>query len=170
MGDGDHRALVVPQMAFQPGHGLGVQMVGRLVEQQDVRLLQQQTAQGHPPPLAAGEDRDLGLAGGATQGIHGQLQAAVQIPRAQMVQAFLDFALTLDQGVHLVVSQLFAKAHVDLIELGQGIHHLLHALFHHLAHALALVQGRLLLQIAHGEAGAEDGLADVVGLHPGHDA
>ncbi len=44
VGHGDDRALVVAQVAFQPGHRLGVEVVGRLVQQQDVRLFQQQAA------------------------------------------------------------------------------------------------------------------------------
>ena len=42
-------------MLLQPGDGLGVQVVGRFVQKQDVRLLQEQPAEGHPPPFAAGE-------------------------------------------------------------------------------------------------------------------
>ena len=41
--------MIVPfvflQMLFEPRDGLGVEMVGRLIEQQNVRLLQQQTAE-----------------------------------------------------------------------------------------------------------------------------
>ena len=42
--NGNHRALVLLQMGFQPLDRLGIQMVGRLVQKQDVRLLQQQSA------------------------------------------------------------------------------------------------------------------------------
>jgi len=36
---GDHGALILLEVALQPEHGFGVQMVGGLVQQQDVRLL-----------------------------------------------------------------------------------------------------------------------------------
>ncbi len=54
MGDRDDRAGIILQMMFEPGHRFGVEMVGRLVEQQNVGLLQQQAAQGHTAALAAG--------------------------------------------------------------------------------------------------------------------
>jgi hypothetical protein len=52
---GDDGALVFLQVVLQPRHGLGVEVVGGLVEQQDVGLLQQQPAERHAAPLAAGE-------------------------------------------------------------------------------------------------------------------
>jgi len=38
---------------LQPGHAFGVQVVGGLVEQQQIRPLQQHLAQGHAPAFAA---------------------------------------------------------------------------------------------------------------------
>src|SRR5262245_23345706 len=54
MGDDQDRAWVVAQVGLEPADRLGIAMVGGLVEQQQVRLLEQQTAERHPPPLAAG--------------------------------------------------------------------------------------------------------------------
>ena len=53
VGDHDHGAGIVAQMVLEPGHALRVEMVGRLVEQEDVWLGQQQTAKRHAPLLAA---------------------------------------------------------------------------------------------------------------------
>ena len=53
VGDDQDRAGIVAQMAFEPVDGLGVEMVGRLVEQQQFRLLQQQFAQRDAALLAA---------------------------------------------------------------------------------------------------------------------
>ena len=52
--DGQHRAGVGAQELLQPQHRLGVQVVGGLVEQQQVGRLQQQLAQRHATALAAG--------------------------------------------------------------------------------------------------------------------
>ena len=41
VGDDQDRARIVAQVAFQPVHRLGVEVVGRLVEQQQLGLLQQ---------------------------------------------------------------------------------------------------------------------------------
>ena len=71
MGDGDDRALVLLQVLLQPVDGLGVQVVGRLVEQQHVGLLQQQAAQRHAAALAARQILDRPVARRAVQGGHG---------------------------------------------------------------------------------------------------
>ena len=55
MGHGDDRALVLAQVMLQPGHGLGVEVVGGLVEQQDVRFGEQQAGERDAPAFAAGE-------------------------------------------------------------------------------------------------------------------
>ena len=44
MGDGDDRPRVLVEEALQPLHRLGVEVVGRLVEQQQVGVLEQQPA------------------------------------------------------------------------------------------------------------------------------
>src|SRR5262249_17244842 len=45
MRDGDDRARVLGQVPLEPRDGLGVQMVRRLVEEQEVRLLEENSAE-----------------------------------------------------------------------------------------------------------------------------
>ena len=45
MGHGDDGAFVILEVALQPRDRAGIEVVGRLIEQQQVRLLQQQPAQ-----------------------------------------------------------------------------------------------------------------------------
>ena len=58
MGDRDDAALVVVQEAFEPGDRLGVEMVGRLVEQEQVGRREQQATECDATLLATGEVRD----------------------------------------------------------------------------------------------------------------
>ena len=58
VGDDEDRALVVDQVLLQPGDGLGVEVVGRLVEQQHVGRLEQQLAERDAALLAARERVD----------------------------------------------------------------------------------------------------------------
>ena len=67
MGDDDHRAGILPQGLLQPLHRLGVEVVGGLVQQQQVGLFQQGHAQGHAAPLAAGKLPDGVSSGGSTR-------------------------------------------------------------------------------------------------------
>ena len=52
VGHGDDRAGVLLQVPLQPGHRLGVEVVGGLVQQQQIGRGEQEPAQGHPPALA----------------------------------------------------------------------------------------------------------------------
>ncbi len=55
VGHGDHRAGVLAQVRLQPGHGLVVQVVGGLVQQQQFRGGGQRGGQRQPGPLATGQ-------------------------------------------------------------------------------------------------------------------
>ncbi len=55
MGDGEHRAPEAGHIVLQPLHRMEIQVVGGLVQQQDVGVLQNQPAQVDPGLLPAGE-------------------------------------------------------------------------------------------------------------------
>ena len=55
MGNGQDGSLELVQIFLQPFHAFQVQMVGGLVQKQNLRLLQQQPGQIHPGLFAAGE-------------------------------------------------------------------------------------------------------------------
>ena len=55
MGDGQHRTLKGLDIALQPFHAAQVQMVGRLVQEQNVGFFQQQTRQIDPRLFPAGK-------------------------------------------------------------------------------------------------------------------
>ena len=80
VGDRDDRALVLGEVALEPGDGLGVEVVGRLVEQQQVGRAQQQAAQRDAAALAAGELRDVGVGGRQAQRVHRVLELRVEVP------------------------------------------------------------------------------------------
>src|SRR5262249_3411364 len=61
--DGDDAARILREVLLEPRDALGVEMVGRLVEQQEVRLLEQDLAERDAAALAAGEHRDLRIGG-----------------------------------------------------------------------------------------------------------
>ncbi len=51
--NGNHSTRILLQMLFKPVYRLRVKMVGRLVKQKNVGLLQQQSAKSHTPALAS---------------------------------------------------------------------------------------------------------------------
>jgi chloramphenicol 3-O-phosphotransferase len=67
MRHGDHRARKALQELLEPFHALRVQMVGRLVEQEQIGLGQEQAAERDPALLAAREHVHLLLPGRQAQ-------------------------------------------------------------------------------------------------------
>src|SRR5581483_9233098 len=166
--DRDDRPRILLQMFLEPLDGLGVEMVGRLVEQKNVGRLQQQAAERNAPLLTAGERRDERVARRAAQRIHRHLELRIEIPCACGVQLVLHLRLAIHQLVHVGVG--IAEGVVDLVEFLEQIDDGLHAFFDDLAHGLRQIELGLLLEHADGVAGREDGLADEVLVLPGEDA
>ncbi len=119
MGDDQDRAGIVAQMAFEPGHRLGVEMVGRLVQQQQFRLVEQQLAQRDAAALAAGEFRHIGIVGRTTQRIHRLVDLAVEIPQALGLDLVLQFG-HLVGGFFGIVHRQFVVAIEDRLLLGHA--------------------------------------------------
>ena len=152
MGHGDDCALVLLQVLLQPVDGFGIEVVGRLIEQQDVGFLQQQAAQGHTAAFTTAQVLGQLVALGAAQGIHGALQAVVQVPGIGGVDDVLQLGLTGKQFVHLLrilVVLGHAELEVDVLKLLQRVHHVLNAFLHHLLDRLGGVELRVLGQVAH---------------------
>ena len=105
-----------------------------------VRVLQQNTTQGHPAFLAAGEHAALHIRRWAAQRVHGHLQAGVQVPGINGIKLVLDNGLSVDQGLHGIVIHRLGKLLVDGIELIQQINRGLGPFLNHLAHGLFRIQ------------------------------
>ena len=58
MGHGDDRALVLLEVLLKPLDRFGVQMVRRLIQQEDIGFLDQQPAERDPALFPTGEDLD----------------------------------------------------------------------------------------------------------------
>ncbi len=164
-------AMTVPgyllEVLLEPVDALGVEVVGGLVEQQDVGLLEQQAAEGHTAALAAGEGADVLVVGRALQGVHGALELAVDVPGVGGVEFVLELGLACEQGVEVGVG--VGESLVDLVELGEQVHDGLHALAHDLDDGLLRVELGVLLEIAHGVAGREHHFALIVLVDAGYD-
>ena len=165
--DGDDGARVGGQVLLQPQHGLGVEVVGGLVQEQQVGGLEEQLAQGHAAALATGQVPHLGVRRGAAQGVHGLLELGVEVPGVRGVDLGLERAHLLHEGVEIGIGVRHGGG--DLVESVELALDLGHALLDVAEHRLVLVQGRLLQQDADAVAGAQAGLAVGGLVDPGHD-
>ena len=83
---------------LQPGYRFGIEVVGRLIEQQQVGFGQQQPAQCHAPALTTGQRRHVSVALRASERVHRHFDLAVQIPGAQRLDLVLQFGLLVVDG------------------------------------------------------------------------
>ncbi len=146
MGDRYHGAREVMEEALQPGHRVGVQVVGRFVQQQHVRCGQQQAAQGDAALLAARQVRDLGIPGRQTQCIGGDFQLAFQVMAVGCLQDRFELGLLCGQRIEVGIG--FGVGGVDGIQAGLGVLDHTNRLLDDFAHGLFRIELRLLRQVA----------------------
>ena len=88
MGDRDHgvvRAGVLPHdVVGQPGHPFDVEVVGRLVEQEQVGRGHEQRGEGHPSPLSAGQRPDEGVHAPDDRGVEPAEQADEHVAHSRV--------------------------------------------------------------------------------------
>ena len=111
MGDQHDRAGIIVQCSLQPSDAFGVQVVGRLVEQQQVGLFQQQPAEGDAPALAAGKRRDAGFGRRAAQRVQRDVDLAIQLPAIAGVDLRLQIGLFGEEIVHLLIAHRLGEFH-----------------------------------------------------------
>ncbi len=167
MGDREDSARIVLQVLLEPEHRLGVEVVRRLVEEEQVRRLEQEPAEGHAPALATGEMGDRLIGVGALQGIHRLRELALEVPAIGRIDLVLELAHLGHQAVevrigcgHLLaylveavdLRKQVAEGHLDVLE-----------------HGLVLVERRLLLEEPHRIARRQACLASRDILLASHD-
>jgi hypothetical protein len=152
---------------LEPVDALGVEVVGRLVEQQHVGLRQQEPAQRDAALLAAREIGDLRVPRRQAQRVRRDLHLHVGSGarrRDDRFQASLLRRQLVEVGVGLGVGC------VDFLELGLGAEDLAHPLLDGLAHRLLRVELGLLRQEADAQARHRRCFAFVFLVLAGHDA
>ncbi|SKZ66824.1 30S ribosomal protein S5 [Mycobacteroides abscessus subsp. abscessus] len=123
------------QELLEPQHALGVEVVGRLVEQQQVGLGQQQLAQRDAAALTTRQVGDRRIAGRTAQRVHGLVDLRVEIPGVGVVEVLLELAHLLHEFVGVVGGEQLG----DLVEAVELLLDLAHPLFDVLLDRLLLV-------------------------------
>ena len=157
--DGDDRALVVGEEALEPRDRLGVEMVRRLVEQQQIRRREQQAAERDAAALAAGERLDVAVALGHAQRVHRVIDVLVELPRVGAVDRVLHLRLLGEQRV--VVGVGLGERRRDLVEAVEQVAQRANAVLDVAAHVpLGVEPGLLLEQADASHSGASSATPD----------
>ena len=143
--DGDDGAFVLLEVLLEPLHGFGIEMVRRLVEQQDVRFLNHQPTQSHPPLLPARERIDFLIGGRTAKRIHRDLELILQLPSVGRFDLLLELRLLIEQLLHFVRRGL-ADLVADRFIFFEQRHQFFLAFFDDLFHGLVGIELRLLLE------------------------
>ena len=165
----DDRPLEVPQEMLQPIHRFRVEMVGRLIEQQHVRILQQQLAERHPPLFTPGEMLHQRIGRRQTHRIGREFHRAVQLPQIPRVDLVLHPRQLREHIFHRLGRQLFAQLHVEVVVVFEYRPRDRHPFFDALGHRRLGVQPGLLREIADVDPLHWLGGAHEVFVFTGHD-
>ena len=157
------------EVVFEPLDALGVEVVGRLVEQQDRGLLDQQAGQRDAALLAAGQVLDRPVRRRAAQRLHRDLELVVERPAVDRVDLALEFAHLLHQRVEVGIVLGIAHLGRDGVEAIDHVGDFARTVLDVLEHVLGRVELRLLRQIADRDVLARPGLALIFLVDAGHD-
>lgn len=167
VGDGEYGTVVLGQVLLKPEHALRVEVVGGLIQKQQVGLLQQQLGQGDTALLATREVGNGCVAGRGAQGIHGLFELGVEIPGVGGIDVFLERSHLGEEGIEVGVGLRHLEPDrgvpVDLgLDLGD-------TLLNVLEDGLRLVQFGLLHENADAEAGGQTGFPVGRSVETSHD-
>ena len=97
--DDDHRAVVGGEEVLEPGERLEVEVVGGLVEQQEIRTQQEEPGQRRPHAPAARElaERPVDRGGGEAEPAQDDLGLGLEPVAAEGLEAVLDLAVAVGQ-------------------------------------------------------------------------
>ena len=163
----DDRAVVLVEEALEPVDRLGVEMVRRLVEEQQIGVLEEQPGQRDAPSLAAAQGRDGRVVRRAAERLHGDFDVAFDVPGVGRVDPVLEGGLLgadrLVVGVRLGPLRHHGVVGVDQpLDLGHAVHDVA-------LDVLGGVELRLLRQVADGEPRRQAGVAREPVVEAGHD-
>jgi hypothetical protein len=137
-------------------------MVGRLVQQQKLRLVEEQPAQRHPAALAAGQLGHVGIIRGAPQGVHRQVDLAVEVPEVLAIDLVLKLRHLIGGFIGVVGRDLVVAVEQRLLG-GDSLHDVL-------AYRFGGIELWFLLEVADARAFGDPTLARELLVDAGHDA
>ena len=167
MGDGDDRAVVLVEEALEPVDRLGVEVVRRLVEQQQVRMLEEEPREGDAAPLAAAERGHVLVVRRTAERVHRDVDVALQVPGIGGVDPVLERRLL--GADRLVVGVGVGPLGHDGVVLVDEVLDGADAVEDVALDVLRRVELRLLVEVADRESGRQPRVAGEPVVEAGHD-
>jgi hypothetical protein len=163
--DDDHRAVAPVEHRFQPADGVDVEVVGRLVQQHDVRIGEQHLRQQHAQFPAGGD-----FAHRAVVLFAGDIQAQQQLAGAGFGVVTAHFAeLAFQIGGMQIVRLGRLRVHVDRVLFLHHAPHVGMAHHHYVEHAQVFKAELVLAQEGHALMWVDGDIAGAGFQHAGHD-
>src|SRR5438552_188452 len=153
-----------------PRRGPGVQVVRRLVEQEEVGFGEKEPAERHAAPLATRKGRDVLIAGRTAKGVHRDVHGRVELPQALRLDLVLGPLKLVGRPFHLSRREVLAEFHRELVVAIEYTALRRDAVFDIAADVLGRVERRLLCKEARAESLGDPCVADKLAVDPGHDA
>ena len=144
-------------------------MVGGLVEQQHIRLLEKRATQRDSPSFSARQFADVCIGRWQTKRVHRDLYFAIDVPGIDRIDLFLHFRLAVEQLRHLVVRHRLGEFVRDLLESLEQIAHGLYGEIDVFLYVLRRVKLRFLRQKADARALMRPRFALKIVIYAGHD-
>src|SRR5438067_1793488 len=169
VGHRDDGAGVFGEESLQPRDRLGIEMVGRLVEQEEIGRLQQQATERDAAALAAGERRDLGVGRRQAQRVHRELETRVEIPCVGRIDLVLQAALLVEDLLHVLGREILAEPGVHVVVAREQRLDRRDALLDVAAHVLPRIEPWLLMEEPDRDAFSGKRFADEARVLARHD-
>ena len=167
----NNSAVILLQGCLEPLYRLGIEMVGGLVEQQNIRLLQKKPAEGNPSSLPSRENAYIRSAVGTSECIHCPFELMIDVPSVGIVDLLLEHCLAVHQLLHPVRILIDLRLPEFLIYrfiLRNKVHCFPDSLLNDLPHGTAVVKKRILGQMTHGVTRNESNFALVFCFNTGN--
>ena len=168
--DGDDGAGILGEVPLEPGDRLGVEVVRRLVEEQEVRLLEEDLAERDAPLLAARDLRDVRVRRREAERVHRDLELTVELPRVGRLDRVLHALVLRHDLLALRLGELLGELLVELLEALEQAARLRDGLLDVAEDVLRRVEPGVLREEADARAVGREGVAGEVLLDSRHDA
>ena len=150
MGNQDKGIFIVLQVALKPVNMLGIQVVGRLVQEQDVWFFQEELGQKNLGPLSTRQLSNICIHAiiHDTQSPRHLVNLGIQGIKVTTFQTVLEFTNLFHKGIH--IGSLIRHGHVNVIDAAFRLKELVKGGPQHIADRLALFQLGMLVQVTCG--------------------